>query len=311
MIEQNKSAGGRAVANGASALARAKAGAVDGMRLRRWAISGAPRLVEILLVVVLAALLARIVWLIAAPLALPTPGAPIAAAQSAGPAKTQPIVVKNPFGAAEADIVAPVDAAPDVEETTLDLKLAGVWAEGEAGSAIIELPDGDQKRFSVGDEIIDGVRLDAVFRDQVTIRRAGVRESLRFEGKDAARAGATANARPAPPRRTTQPPRATPAAPRARASGGLASVLRVAPGTDENGNRSIEIYASRNRAAFQELGLKDGDRLVSINGDPPPTNPTALSSVLRNLQRRSSVSIVVERGGEEIPISISIDRLRN
>ena len=267
-----------------------------------------PRVIELLLAVLLAALAARFFWLVFSPLPLPS-GAPIE--RSGAQQAAAPVIVKNPFGAAANVEIAEVDEAPDVAETTLNLKLTGVWAEGVEGSAIIALPDGKQRRFNVGDEIINGVELDAVYADQVTIRRNGVREALKFEGKEATAAANQAARRSSRSQPNLRNVSGTPPAAPSAGMNGIASVLRVAPSIDENGERSIELYASRNRVAFESFGLKDGDRLVAINGSAPPTNPAALSSVIATLQRRSSVTVTVERNGERIPISISMDNLRN
>jgi len=272
-----------------------------------------PRLAERVMAAILALLAARFFWLLLAPLPLPAVGALAAAALPT--AEVARLEAKSPFGAAPPSAeTAPkiAETAPDISETALDLTLTGVWADEEGGSAIIKLTGGKQKRFVIGDEIIDGVKLEVVYPDQIIIRRAGVREALRFETKEAGDASAEA---PPPGARAQDAARQRanrdrPAAIRAAEIGGLASIFRVAPGADDNGKRTIELYASRNRRAFERFGLKDGDRLVSINGHPPPANPAALSSVLSNLQRRSSASLVIERGGEEIPITISLGNTR-
>ena len=71
------------------------------------------------------------------------------------------------------------DAGPAVV-TSLNLKLYGVREDRASGrgSAIISTPDGQQKSFAVGEEIVPGVTLKAVNFDSVTISRGGASEQL-------------------------------------------------------------------------------------------------------------------------------------
>lgn len=255
------------------------------------------------LMALLALIAARIAWLFLEPLPVPA-GDPVIAPQP-GDASAAPIVVKSPFGAGIVALAPPADAAPDVAETDLNLTLRGVWSDEGSGSAIIELPDGRQKRFAEGEELIDGVSLEKVYPDQVTIIRNGTREALKFETKDASVA-APARVNRSPARRNTA---------RNPSRGGasalnMATVLRIQPSTDRDGKRVIKLYPNRNREAFDKTGLKPGDVLVSINGSAPPSNPAALSSFLGNLRRQTSAAVVVERDGENASIQISLSDLQ-
>ena len=64
--------------------------------------------------------------------------------------------------------------------TSLNLKLFGVREDRASGrgSAIISTPDGQQRSFAVGEEIVPGVTLSAVGFDSVTIDRGGTAEQL-------------------------------------------------------------------------------------------------------------------------------------
>lgn len=267
------------------------------------------RFVEIGLVLVFGVLLALIALKLLAPLPLPQGDR---AAGLAAPAQSGPLVVKNPFPTAE---IAPIfeEAAPTVADTTLDLTLTGVWVEAAGGSATIKTPDGKQGRYAVGDEIVNGVRLDAVYADQVIINRSGVRESLRFESKTAgAGSPSTLGARrPAaqaqPSAAQGAPLRGGPTSVTSSLSGKISEFMRLAPATDSDGNLVIDIYAARDRQTFNAYGLKDGDRLVSVNGLPPPTNPAALRAAMNALQRDSQAVFIVRRDGQEIPVTLRLD----
>jgi general secretion pathway protein C len=93
--------------------------------------------------------------------------------------------------------------------TSLDIKLYGVREDRASGrgSAIIGTPDGQQRSYAVGDEIVPGVTLTAVGFDNVTVSRGGTQEQLFLDQSTPAEtAGATAPGAAAP----TAPPAATP-----------------------------------------------------------------------------------------------------
>ena len=281
----------------------------------------APKAVEIALVFIIAVILARIILALAAPLPLPQGNVQASAPSSAS---AGPGAVKSPFPAAAAPEIAAANgpSAEEVAETTLDLTLTGVmiWPNPESASATILTPEGRQQRFAIGDVIVPGVTLEAVYADQAIIDSSGVRESLRFESKltadqlsDPPSAPQGLQERPEP--QTAAAPEAktpgtvTPGTMTAESIGRLASVLRVAPGMNAQGELVMELYAARDRTAFSALGLEDGDRLVAVNGAPAPTDPAALTATLNQLQRADQASIVVERNGEDVRLQLSLPDL--
>lgn len=80
------------------------------------------------------------------------------------------------FGAGARDESAPVPA------THLRLTLLGsfVHADPERSSAIVRPEGGEARRYRVGDELPNGIRLHAVYPDRVELQRNGRRESLSF-----------------------------------------------------------------------------------------------------------------------------------
>ena len=252
-----------------------------------------PRIAEVLLLVIFSILLALICLRIFSPLPLPA-GTPVVAENHEN-ISTVDVAVVNPFPVSEVVPVV-IKETPEVVDTTLDVTLTGVWVVADGGSATIETSDGNQSRFSVGDEIIDGVTLESVFADQVIINRNGAREALRFESKLAVPSSVPS----APAERNL-------AVPKDDVVATIADFLRLAPATDEDGNFAVEIYATRDRQKFNQYGFQDGDRVVSINGTPPPASQSALLAMIGALQRNSEAVIVVSRNGREIPVSLSLD----
>lgn len=254
----------------------------------------APRAVELVLVIVLALLLAKFVWLIVEPLPTPIGDLAAPAARAAAPAV---VASNNPFPKQAIALASETAPIVDVEETTLDLTLTGVWTGDDYATAVIKLPSGEQKSFAIGDTVVPGVTLDAVYSNQVMLLRNGLREALKFEKKLT-----TPSVAPQPVAQRNQGvgaiAQATPS--------GLADIVRLAPAADGSGGFAIQLYASRNRAAFAALGLKEGDRLMSINGVAAPTDASRLSALLGQMQRAETASVVVRRAGEDITLDLSL-----
>lgn len=132
-------------------------------------------IVESALAITASVFLARMFWLIAAP------------QDVVGAAVTPLVAVSNPSSqvntaSSDTSVLTRINAftrdAPEpavmdvVPATSLNLRLVGLRSvTGETGgSATVELPDGAQVRFEPGDEILSGVRLDAVKPDRIFLR---------------------------------------------------------------------------------------------------------------------------------------------
>ncbi len=159
--------------------------------LERWA-SRFALLVEIALVVGLAFLAARLIWVAFIPFsdvdAASGPGT-VQMGQSVR-ARQDVLLTYDAFAHREVDET----ATPDVtvaEETRLNLVLTGINAglrAGEfdplAGSAIIQAPDGKQGSYRVGDEILRAVTLQSVHERYVVIENNGVPERLTLRDQE-------------------------------------------------------------------------------------------------------------------------------
>jgi len=256
----------------------------------------APRIAEWALIALIAFLLARAAIALFAP--LPVPAGDQMAALPATAKTSAAVEGRNPFPKAVIDPTV-VETGPELAETALDLTLTGVWPEAGDGSAIIQRPDGKQRRFAVGDEIVSGVRLVGVYSDQVVIEQNGVRESLRFESK----APIERVARPAHNADAQSP---APAEDKIQNAPAGAS-FRIEPGLDSAGSPAIILTAGNNRAAFEAAGLQDGDILRSVNGSPPSMEPGELAAMMSQFMKSGAATLVVERNGALETIQLSKD----
>ena len=259
-------------------------------RLPRFTIYSA---LELLLLVLIAVQAARLVW------TLLTPVGPLGEWRTGStlalPAGDSALTEFDPFFRLAGG------AGPAVV-TGLALKLHGVREDRATGrgSAIIALPDGTQRSFAVGEEIMPGVTLAEVGFDNVVISRNGAREQIFIDQSEAAPAAAPPQAGAPPP--TPQPGVTTPAVPAApapapaapirfepRMTGGQVSGLAVSPGADGG-------------QALRNAGLMPGDVIVSINGQ----RVTSLDQARSAAQAGVPVRIIVNRGGRAVPLQVRL-----
>lgn len=219
-------------------------------------------LVEIGLIALVAVQCARLVWTVA------TPVGPVGDWQAH---RSAAVPVANTAGFDPFFRLA--GQTGPVAVTALDLKLYGVRQDQASGrgSAIVGTPDGQQRSFAVGDEIMPGVVLKAVDFDSVTITREGTDEQLYMDQSGGAPvAGGAGPAAPAPgivappaPTQAPIPPAAVvPAAPR----GDAARDIRVQPRTNGREVTGVTVFPQASGEAFRAAGLAPGDVVVAVNG---------------------------------------------
>ena len=138
--------------------------------LRRAPWLGAP--LNLLLLLLLAALLAHWTWRFAAP--VPPLSASGARADIKLDAELASLRAAHLFGAAQGRAGAPAE-----QVTALNLKLRGVFVAlaGQPAMAILGV-DGQDQAVATGDEVVPGVVLDTVRTDHVILLNRGVRERL-------------------------------------------------------------------------------------------------------------------------------------
>ncbi|MEO1167987.1 MAG: type II secretion system protein N [Pseudomonadota bacterium] len=251
---------------------------------------------EIVLISVLAVQCARLVWAIATPV--------------------------GPVGDWRSDAGVPALSAPDmalfetfdpffrlegnarVVVTDLDLRLFGIRQDQASGrgSAIIALPDGEQDSFSVGDEVMPGVTLEAVDFDFVTISRNGSSEQIFLDQSGSASAPSvpTASAQAAPTRPAPQRAAANPRPSRETITpSALASGTQISPRREGNRLTGIVLQPSGDNAdALRAAGFEPGDVIISINGERIQEMGQAVT--FANNLGTGDGFVQVERNGETV-----------
>lgn len=250
---------------------------------------------ELLLLVLIAVQAARLIWTFAAPIG------PVGDWRSAsGQAPRADGAVLAAF-----DPFFRLSSGGPVVVTSLNLKLTGVREDRATGrgSAIIQLPDGRQLSFAVGEEIMPGVTLTAVGFDNVTINRSGTQEQIFIDqSAPAPVAGADGNSTtPVPP--GTQPPPVAPQiqrSPAANLSGAISFMPRVTAG----GVNGVMVAPGNDGGrAFQAAGFQPGDVIVAVNGQ----RVTSLEQAQAAIGTGGTISVMVERGGRGVPLQVRLN----
>lgn len=283
-----------------------------------------PGLAELLLTVLLAQATASLVWKLVPTSTTGAWRAPQLGAATANPAaaqgpQVQLIASSHLFGEYQAPadpVLTELSSAPD---TRLDLTLLGILsATTERGSrALISASSGEEKPYAIGDDVARGVSLQAIFSDRVILSRAGQLETLRLDknapaaplqggyGSDAAREGDGGDGGDGSEPTTaamltsireqvlTDPSRAS-------------DYIRVQPASSGGQLRGYRIYPGKERAAFTAAGLRPGDLVTQVNGIQLNDANTALQ-MLGQLSQSSSVSMVIERGGQPQTVNLNFN----
>jgi general secretion pathway protein C len=278
-------------------------------------------IVNLLLVIWLAWMLASLSWLI-----LPEPAPENEPAGiSAVPAPVQPerprvdvqeMASWHVFGVADQDQQPVKQVVADAPETRLNLTLRGVFASDHdrEGWVIIADPAGKEETYAVNDPVPGGARLAEIYPDRVILERAGSYETLRLPREDLASTTASPNLA-----RTS--PGGDDGASQADAFSRYRDEVRQNPGSfmkyaratpaRENGEFvGFEIHPGPEAGALQEIGLQPGDIITSINNvliDSPAKGLQAM----RALGEGETVSITLLRGGVETSVSITLPAAQN
>jgi general secretion pathway protein C len=203
-------------------------------------------------------------------------------------------------------------AAP-VVVTSLDLKLFGVRENRASGlgSAIISTPDGQQRNFLVGEEIVPGVTLTAVGFDSVTISRNGTAEQLFLDQSSPAEVVAPQNGTapattftpaPAPSPGLVLPPQPTPTVVAPPRTGSITSEIQFQPRINGGQVNGVVVQPQGSGDAFRAAGLAPGDVILSVNGQRITSADQARS--IAGQVGSGDANVQVERGGRTIPLRV-------
>ena len=280
-----------------------------------------PPWISLLLVIAIGWQLANIIWSLVPATstgdAVETPvGLPAAASGGGGTrADVQTIADNHMFGEADAE-AAPV-AIPVADENLSDTRLTNLVLKGTIASAIPEfsvavIADGaaEQRVYAVGDSIGSGATLHAVYADRVVLNENGALTNLRLPVDYPKSA-------PMPSRRTTATTRQTRRNDNpnslqnvvAENMTQLTDIIRPTQYRGADGQLAgFRVYPGRNRQKFAALGLRPGDLIKDINGQPL-NDPTQAMQVFQSLGEAEEVTVTVERNGQDQSLVLNTSQL--
>ena len=258
--------------------------------LRRLPVVNLYSAAELALMAVLAGQAARLVWAIATPVGPLGDWRPAPVVTPASPIDT--LTGFDPFFRLSGPATGPATV------TSLQLTLFGTRIDDATGggSAILAGPDGVQRSVSVGEEVAPGVKLAAVAFDHVTLDRGGADEDLFLD-----QSGATPPTGGQPgPGLAGAPPGATGVSvPQLRQDIGFI------PRIDGGRFSGLVVRSQGSGAAFRQIGLRDGDVITAVGGRAV-SGADDLDRLGRDYPQGGAVPLTVERGGQPVPLSITI-----
>ena len=267
-----------------------------------------PSVVTWVLALLIAAELARIaVSLLSGQVKSPQPVVTATAPHPHAGANVQAVVSAHLFGVAVAD---PATQDPNnAPLSSANLILAGTIATENPKHGIAIISDGGpSKVFSVGDNV-NGASLHSVYLDHVILDRGGTLETLvlprLLNGGSRMPPRRVAAAEPRTVANVENIKRMVEQNPAL-----IDQVMRTVASYDNAAGklRGFRAYPGRNRAIFTKLGLKPGDLVTAINGQPLD-DPQHAQEVFNTIASSNNVSVTVERGGQRQDINLDIAQL--
>jgi general secretion pathway protein C len=263
----------------------------------------APTVASFVLVLVIAAQLASLLWRVLGGASEGDTAAAAPLVQAAAPSvDIAAIVNAHLFGAA-----AQSGDPSDAPATTANLTLAGTLAgrEPEQGWAIIGATGQSARVYATGASLPGGAKLFAVYPDRVILDRNGARESLLLPRLAGGTGGGIA------PHAAGLPPVGAPNASIVDSVRQLlvqnpsagTELLRPQPVFAGGSLRGYRVYPGRNRAQFAGLGLQPGDLIMAVNG-AALDDPNRGLEILRGVGQGSAVTLTVDRGGQQQQITV-------
>lgn len=245
--------------------------------------------VELVLLAVIAVFTARLIWLVifgasAADLDIAPPdGGLPEIRQSADLSALQSgrLFASPNRPAAITDEIAP--------ETALDLTLFGVrrGPDPQSGSAVIRTGNIDQRSYAVGATIQDGVILEAVYPDRVTIRRRGIAESLYLREEA---------------RRNSSLPAAS-VSHDGSAAAEFWSAIQIVPVFRDGALAGYRLTEASRADLLSRTGLQAGDLITAVNGIRFASG-TDIGRVINEVGSADRLRLEVERGGSTQTIDV-------
>ncbi len=260
------------------------------------------RVINGAVLLLLTAAMAQWTWTLVSPTQtgteMPISGSPIAASASYN---LDQLLAAELFGPAD---MTPAQSLEEIPISSLNLVLTGIVAANRDSLALISVDGKEQMPFAIGEEILNGAVLDAIYPDRAIIVRHGVRESLML--RESAPALPTSAFLPASRNiartpvkhlggnnyqlsrdtitRQLQNPKFLSQALIVPAAGGGFVVRNIQPGS-----------------LYEQIGLKKGDVIKKVNGKTINTMNDVMNLYRQvgDINNQSNITVEISRNGRQ------------
>lgn len=228
----------------------------------------------------------------------------------------RPLLALNLFGTANAE--APVTTV-NAPRTSLNIRLLGVSAATVASrsAAIIER-NGTQQVYGVGEKL-DGtaVEIKEIYADRLILDNNGRLETLELEDIGELSPGLSLSMANSANTEVRTSQRAAARNPNVQAQivsnerlsdGSILDVVRITPVRAGNRLTGYRLQAGRQPQWFEQVGFKDGDIAIVINGKDL-TDVRGAMAITGQLGQLTEATVTVLRDGETLDIPISMTEL--
>ena len=226
------------------------------------------------------------------------------------------------------------NAGSNAVATTLSLMLRGTFSARDpaTGIAVIADPSNGERAYTVGEDVVPGARLTAVYPDHIVLTHEGVEETLTLPrdrnlapGDIVKPTPATATSRgvaspiaAAAPTARSQPASSS-AAQTAQLSGDwqqtvarlrqnpeeIMKHVQVMPVLDGGKLTGVRLSAGADATLIEQIGLRPGDVVTAVNGMPIDSFARG-EEIMSNLKNSSSVHVTVLRDGKPIALTVGL-----
>lgn len=277
-----------------------------------------PPWISLLLVIAIGWQIANIVWTLVpgtsagdavqAPVTMP-----VATSGGGMRADVQSIADNHVFGEADAE-AAPV-VIPVADDNLSDTRLTNLVLKGTIASAIPEfsvavIADGtsEQRVYAIGDSVGSGATLHAVYSDRVVLNENGALTNLRLPVDFPQASSASVRRSTVTTRQTTRDTNSLQDVVTENLTQ-ISDIIRPTQYRGADGELAgFRVYPGRNRQKFAALGLRPGDLIKDINGQPL-NDPTQAMQVFQSLGEAEQVSVTIERNGQEQSLVLKTSQL--
>ena len=202
----------------------------------------------------------------------------------------------------------------DAPETRLRLDLKGVFASSNASQAlaIISSSKGKDKTYHIGDKIIGGALLHAVYADRVILKRDGKLETLRLpkpkvdtknlyskKALNSVNSAVSINLSQSENKQKLRELRDT----LLKDPSKIWKKVRISP-VLKDGKVAGYSFVHNDQSLMSSLGIRKTDVILAVNGESL-SDPSSLYGLMGTLSQQQTIELTVERDGQQQSILLS------